>query len=90
VKPGSLTSLQFHSSLNKQLPLFDSLLKPLKLKNSRFSQFNLTLNTSRNASIIPTIRAQSSSVPGMRQYSFFSTFELRDGMNINELYVWVV
>lgn len=66
VKPGSLTSLQFHSSLNKQLPLFDSLLKPLKLKSSRFSQFNLTLNTSRNASIIPTIRAQSSSVPGMR------------------------
>lgn len=63
VKPGSLTSLQFHSSLNKQLPLFDSLLKPLKLKNSRFSQLNLTLNTSRNASIIPTIRAQSSSVP---------------------------
>ncbi|KAJ6710641.1 NITROGEN REGULATORY PROTEIN P-II-like protein [Salix koriyanagi] len=60
VKPGSLTSLQFHYSPNKQLP---SLLKPLKLKNYRFSQFSLTLNTARNASVIPTIRAQSSSVP---------------------------
>ncbi|KAF9688193.1 hypothetical protein SADUNF_Sadunf02G0171600 [Salix dunnii] len=63
VKPGSLTSLQFHSSPNKQPPPFYSLLKPLKLKNCRLSQFNLTLNTARNASIIPTIRAQSSSVP---------------------------
>lgn len=59
-KPGAVAPLHAHS---KDLPLMDfasSVLRP-KFGDSRLSsQFNVTLNHSRRASILPIIRAQSS------------------------------
>ncbi|KAL5795780.1 hypothetical protein ACOSQ2_000600 [Xanthoceras sorbifolium] len=54
-KPGSLTSLHFHSHF-KQFPLFDSTSIRLRSRHSRFCQIKHTTN----ASNVPVIRAQTS------------------------------
>ncbi|XP_021812724.1 nitrogen regulatory protein P-II homolog [Prunus avium] len=56
-KPSLLNPLRSH--LN-ELPLIDSSSIRTKLREFRFSHFNVTLKHARNASVLPVIRAQSS------------------------------
>ncbi|PQM33938.1 nitrogen regulatory protein P-II homolog [Prunus yedoensis var. nudiflora] len=56
-KPTLLNPLRSH--LN-ELPLIDSSSIRTKLREFRFSHFNVTLKHARNASVLPVIRAQSS------------------------------
>ncbi|KAI5336199.1 hypothetical protein L3X38_015465 [Prunus dulcis] len=56
-KPSLLNPLRSH--LN-ELPLIDSTSIRTKLREFRFSHFNVTLKHARNASVLPVIRAQSS------------------------------
>ncbi|KAL6285034.1 hypothetical protein ACE6H2_009424 [Prunus campanulata] len=56
-KPSLLKPLRSH--LN-ELPLIDSSSIRTKLREFRFSHFNVTLKHARNASVLPVIRAQSS------------------------------
>lgn len=56
-KPSLLNPLRSH--LN-ELPLIDSSSIRTKLREFRFSHFNVTLKHERNASVLPVIRAQSS------------------------------
>lgn len=65
-KPSLLNPLRSH--LN-ELPLIDSSSIRTKLREFRFSHFNVTLKHARNASVLPVIRAQSS--PGSFSYELF-------------------
>ncbi|BFG23799.1 hypothetical protein CerSpe_100730 [Prunus speciosa] len=56
-KPSLLNPLRSH--LN-ELPLIDSSSIRTKLREFRFSHFNVSLKHARNASVLPVIRAQSS------------------------------
>ena len=60
LKPASLNPFRFHF---QELPLIDCTLIRPNLKDSRNFQFNLCLNRSKNGSVLPIVRAQSS--PGM-------------------------
>ncbi|CBI36998.3 hypothetical protein VitviT2T_009658 [Vitis vinifera] len=56
-KPASLNPFRFHF---QELPLIDCTLIRPNLKDSRNFQFNLCLNRSKNGSVLPIVRAQSS------------------------------